>query len=61
MILMPMSFVALFNAATPEGAVSGVLWGLSLALFGTAGAGFAARTVVRSLSWRALLYYADAR
>ena len=53
--------VTLLNATTVEAALSGMLWALALMLAGQAGAGFAARSVVRSLSWRALLYYADAR
>jgi hypothetical protein len=58
LVLVPLMVVAMLDAATPEAAVSSIFWMFALVLLGQAGAGLAARSVVRALSWRALLYYA---
>ena len=59
LVLMPLMVVAMLNSGTPEAAVGTVFWVMSLMMLGQAAAGFAARSVVRDLSWRALLYYAE--
>lgn len=57
-LIIPLMVLLLLNASTAESAVSAMFWAMSLMVAGQAGAGFAARSVVRDLSWRALLFHA---
>ena len=59
-LVMPLLVLALTRATTLDGAVAGLFGMFALMLLGQAAAGFAARSVVRDLSWRALLYWAEA-
>jgi hypothetical protein len=58
MLLTPVMFVSLAGTTTYDGAFTNLAWTTALLFLAQAGAAFAARAVVRSLSWRALLYYA---
>ena len=57
-LVFPLMLLVLFNATTAEGALSGMFAMMALMIAGQGCAGFAARSVVRSLSWRALLLHA---
>jgi hypothetical protein len=60
-LLLPVMVVLMLTSPTPDRVVSVVLGVTTLMTFAQAGAALAARAVVRDLSWRALLYFADAR
>jgi hypothetical protein len=59
-LLIPLQVVAVLQSLSVDGAVSRLLGFSALLMLGYAGAGFAARLVVRGLSWRALLYHSTA-
>jgi hypothetical protein len=59
-LLIVLQVVAVFTASSVDGALSRLLGFSALLMLAYAGAGFAARRVVRGLSWRALLYHSTA-
>ena len=61
LLFEPVSALLLVSADTLGDAVSVVMGNLAVTLVAAALAAVTARTVVRDLSWRALLYFADAR
>jgi hypothetical protein len=60
LLLAPMVFLVVFRSGTPDGAVQGIFVVLALDLLARGAAGLAACSVVRDLSWRALVYWSQA-
>lgn len=60
-VFMPLVVLAMLRSATMRDDLGTVMGLLALMTLALAVAGFTARKVVRELSWRALVYWADAR
>lgn len=60
-VFVPMIFLAAIQAFARRDDLGTMVGLLALMMLAVAVAGFTARTVVRDLSWRALLYWSDAR
>ena len=60
-VFLPLVVVAMVRSAMVQGGLGTVMGLMALMSLALAVAGFTARSVVRDLSWRALLHFADAR